>query len=442
MSEYADITIKNLSLISFRNYLGPDIVSLFFSKSDLIITPNYRIDFEDEDSEGYTRYMYKTTIKKAKERLDALGFGISNFENAFNANLLQAIDYSAFLQHLRVEFDDREEIALERCKKRVTFKKWINAMHKIISYELENGNISCYNTNESIVINTECEKIIYHALKDSDTESYYGILTEFVDVAYIFRIILENCDDSYDIVLDFSCLQYWAEDCIPKACLATEAVEKTIVLVEGTSDKDILEFAINKIYPHLSDLFYFMDFDDATGAKRDGGTSYVVKNLKTFYFSKLKTKFIAIFDNDVEGYSSKCALLNEIKNWPDNFRILLYPDIKMFHRYPTLAPNGTMMLDDISGKACSIELYLPDRLIKTNDEYFPIEWESRKKIKGENGYEKALYQGVISEKDTIKENFHELRRAIEKGKQPFILDEWKRMRNLLDTIVFAFIRNQ
>lgn len=442
MSEYADITINNLSLMSFRNYLVPDIVSLFFSKSDLIITPNYRIDLEDEDTEGYTRYIYKTTVKKAKERLDALGFGVSNFENVFNSNLLQAIDYSAFLQHLGVDFDDREEIALERCKKRVTFKKWMNAMHKIISYELENGNIRWHNTNGSIAINTECEKIIYHAQKDGDTESYYGIFTEFVDVAYIFRIILENCDDSYDIVLDFSYLQYWAEDCIPKALLATDDIEKTIVLVEGTSDKDILEFAISKIYPHLSDLFYFMDFDDATGAKRDGGTSYVVKNLKTFYFSKLKTKFIAIFDNDAEGYSSRNALLNEIKNWPDNFRILLYPDIKMFHRYPTLAPNGTTMIDDISGKACSIELYLPDRLIKTNDEYFPIEWESRKKIKGLNGYEKALYQGVISEKDTIKEKFHELRRAIEKGQQPFILEEWKRMQSLLDTIVFAFIRNK
>ena len=33
MSEYADITIKNLSLMSFRNYLVPDIVSLFFQKA-------------------------------------------------------------------------------------------------------------------------------------------------------------------------------------------------------------------------------------------------------------------------------------------------------------------------------------------------------------------------------------------------------------------------
>jgi hypothetical protein len=181
-----------------------------------------------------------------------------------------------------------------------------------------------------------------------------------------------------------------------------------------------------------------MDFDDAKGAKRDGGTSFVVKNLKTFYFSKLKSKFIAIFDNDAEGYYSKCELMREIKNWPDNFRILLYPDIKLFNKYPTIAPNGSIVPDDITQRACSIELYLPDNLIKEDTSYFPVEWESRKKIKNENGDTEFWYQGVISQKDEIKETFHKLRKEIENGERTFNLDEWERMNQLLDTIVFAF----
>ena len=100
------------------------------------------------------------------------------------------------------------------------------------------------------------------------------------------------------------------------------------------------------------------------------------------------------------------------------------------------------MIDNINGKACSIELYLPDSLIKTNGEYFPIEWVSRKKIKEIDGRDKSLYQGIISEKDTIKDKFHELRKAVESGKQLFILEEWNRMQILLNTIVFAFIREQ
>ena len=440
MSEYADISIKKLSLTWFRNYLNPDIVDLFFSYKDLCITPNCKIEPADEDDDTYTQYVYKTSVKKAKERLDARGFGVLNLKKIFNDKLFQVVDYSPFLNHVHVDYEQHEEIALARSKKRVSFLKWKNAMHKIVSYELENGNIGQRDLIVPLAINTECEKIIYYALKDENAESFYGLHTEHVHIGYIFRLILETCNDSDEILLDFSNLQYWAVDCIPKAISATEDVEKTIVLVEGTSDKDILEFSMRHIYPHLSDLFYFMDFDDAKGAKRDGGTSFVIKNLKTFYFSKLKSKFIAIFDNDAEGYSSKCSLLNEIKQLPDNFRVLLYPEDKMFHRYPTIAPNGKVILDNIIGKACSIELYLPNKLIQDNGEYLPIEWESRKKIKTLSGREEAVYQGAISQKTEIKEKFHELRKKVENGQELFNPNEWQRMKKLLDTIVFAFAK--
>ena len=99
------------------------------------------------------------------------------------------------------------------------------------------------------------------------------------------------------------------------------------------------------------------------------------------------------------------------------------------------------MIDNISRKACSIELYLPDSLIKVNGEYLPIEWEARKKIKSLNGCEEALYQGTVSQKNEIKVKFHELRRAIENGQKDFVVEEWDRIKQLLDTIVFAFIKD-
>lgn len=39
---------------------------------------------------------------------------------------------------------------------------------------------------------------------------------------------------------------------------------------------------MSHLYSHLSDLFYFMDFDDENGEKREGGTPFVNKNLETF----------------------------------------------------------------------------------------------------------------------------------------------------------------
>ena len=123
--------------------------------------------------------------------------------------------------------------------------------------------------------------------------------------------------------------------------------------------------------------------------------------------------------NDAAGYSSSLELMNEVKV-----------------KYPTLAPNGKILEDDINHKACSIELYLPDFVISDDGEYLPIEWEARKQIKQDNRPSKYLYQGVISEKDTVKSRFIDLKRSI--GKTEFKLEEWKRMQLLLENIVYAF----
>ena len=438
MSEYAEIVIGKLSLCWFRNYLDSEIVSLFFSKNDLVVIHDCNIDDDDEDAGTYTKYVYKTTVQCARERLDACGFGLNNFEKIFNNKMLQAVDYSSFLHYLHVDYDEYDKKTEMRIKKNVSFRKWQNAMKKIVRYEVANGNILFDGTISDVKITTECDKVIFCSLKDEDSESFYALNPEIIHHAFVYRLILEYCADDAEIVLDFSNLDFWADDCIPKALAATENVEKTIVLVEGTSDKDILEFSMSHLYPHLSDLFYFMDFDDENGGKRDGGTSFVIKNLKTFYFSKIKSNFIAIFDNDAEGYASKCTLLNEVKNWPANFRILLYPELDLFRKYPTIAPNGSTVPDNINRKAASIELYLPDSIIKSSGEYYPVEWEARKRIKDVNGVEEALYQGVISHKNDIKLKFHEVRNKIEKGDTAFLVEEWERMKKLLETIVFAF----
>lgn len=440
MSEYAEINIKKLSLFWFRNYVDSYIVGLLFSAKNLIITPNCKVDPEDNDSDFYTRYVYKTTVKEAKERLEAQGYSIENFQKVFDENILQAIDYSDFLCHLGIDFDEYYEEIQRSTRRKVTFLKWKNAMHKIVPYQLENGNINEYNSAFPAYLTTECDKIIFYSLASSYSDSFYGLNTEFIHIAYIVRLILDCCDSNDEIVLDFSNLCYWAEDCIPKAISATNDIERTIVLVEGASDKNILEFAMQKLYPHLSDLFYFMDFEEANGIKRAGGTSFIITNIKTFYFSRLKSKFIAIFDNDAEGYQSQMILLNEINHWPDNFKILTYPELPLYCKYPTIAPNGTVIFDNINKKACSIELYLPDSIIQENGEYFPIEWESRKKIKISDKKEEAIYQGVISQKDKIKKKFYALCKAIEKGEDVFIPDEWERMKRLLETIIFAFVK--
>ena len=181
-----------------------------------------------------------------------------------------------------------------------------------------------------------------------------------------------------------------------------------------------------------------MDFEYAKGKNRPGGVDAISNNMKAFIASRLKSKFIAIFDNDTVGSQAQKRLCNEISVLPNNCRILTYPDIKLAKRYPTIGANGKTVLDNINGRACSIELYLPDYLLKTDHgDYLPIEWGNR--VQCNVGKEKLIaYQGVISDKDSIKEKCFKLINQIESGALQFSLSDWLKMKYLIDAIVNAF----
>ena len=131
--------------------------------------------------------------------------------------------------------------------------------------------------------------------------------------------------------------------------------------------------------------------------------------------------------------------MNEIKNWPNNFKIMLYPELNEFNKYPTIMPNGKLIRDNINKKACSIELYLPNEIITNNDKkYYPIEWEARKNFELETGENVSLYQGVISNKAKIQKKFEDYQKNVKNGNKTFIKEDWEKMRILLDSLVYAF----
>lgn len=167
---------------------------------------------------------------------------------------------------LQGDYDEEDKNNEIRIKKNVSLKNG-KCNEKIVSYEVANGNIQFGGTLSEVNITTECDKVIFYSLKDKDSESFYALNPEIINYEYVYRLILEYCANDMEIILNFSNLDNWADDCIPKALVATENVSKTIVLVEGSSDKDILEFVMSQLYPHLSDLFYFMDFSDESGGK-------------------------------------------------------------------------------------------------------------------------------------------------------------------------------
>lgn len=435
-----ELNVKKLTLLYWKSFFDRNALGLFFCDDDLTITETVNYDKSTTSEIPHTEYKYSTTVRKAIQRLDSVGYTIDRVQSDFESLKMDCLDYWSLLHDLGIDDSCYEEVKEQRIAKHITFRKWKNAVLKYALYEAEHGSILFPSDDkfpEELQPKTECERIVCNSLTDYNAQSFYGCLYQEFDPINTIRVILEGFNGEESIYVDVSEMVGWTYESIDDMRIG-EPTEKTIVLVEGTSDKRILEFALKHIYPHLYNLYYFMDFEYAKGKNRPGGVDAISNNMKAFIASRLKSKFIAIFDNDTVGSQAKERLCYEIGNIPDNCRILTYPDIKLAKRYPTIAVNGKIVTDNINGRACSIELYLPSELIKTSyGDYLPIEWGSR--VQCNIGKEKLVaYQGVISDKDNIKNRCFELTDQIDSGTLPFHIDEWENMKKLIDAIVNAF----
>jgi len=433
MSEYATISIQKLDLWNFRNYLDMEIVGLFFIDDDLVVTNNVKYEDDNDDEVPHTKYEYVSTVKKVKERFDAIGYSVNNFEKEFKKNKFEWIFYEPFLEKLNVDIEKYEEISHKRINEHVTFLKWKNSIKKYVEYGLKYGLFRP--DKNKLKISTECDKIIYYS-ENSDEYGFFGLKFDDESIKYTFRLLLEYCDDDNIVSLNVTNLFNWSYNCVDDIKIGN-VIEKNIVLVEGSSDKNILEFGLKYFYPHLFNLFYFMDFD-LGGKVREGSCEMLSKNIITFIASRLKAKFIAVYDNDTVGIFAKNKLEYDLKNIiPSNFRIMTYPNIERAKRYPTIGTNNKIIDDNINGRACSIEVYLPSSIIKSDNAFYPIQWSALKECKiGEVKIEN--YQGVITNKDLIKKECFKLIKEINEGYKKFDDNEWNEIKKIIKQIVFSF----
>ena len=237
MSEYAEIKIREMSIWDYRNYLD-DVVGLIFSPTDLIIISDSAEDSEDEKSYQYPKYMYRSNVQKAKERLDALGYSLPKLEKEFKRDTEDLLELFRFSQTLTPNEEEAYIAAKGKLEKHVSYRKWMNAIKKVIKYELDNGNITFLKKEHDIAIKTMCDDLVFDSLRNDDPTYIYGMDLEYIDVGFIFRAILEYCEADDEVILDFTNLGDWADNSIEQGCVAAGNNEKTIVLVEGTSDKD------------------------------------------------------------------------------------------------------------------------------------------------------------------------------------------------------------
>jgi hypothetical protein len=169
--------------------------------------------------------------------------------------------------------------------------------------------------------------------------------------------------------------------------------EKIPVLTEGRSDTRILERSLRVLYPHLADMYSFLDYE---AFQFGGGTGNLANLVKGIAGVGIGNRVIAVFDNDAAGLLQA----EEVRRLglPANYRILTLPNLKFAKRYPTLGPTGALQTD-INGCACSIELYLGrDPLTQEDGSLAPVQWK---------GFESKLkrYQGEIVGKDSVQQRY-------------------------------------
>lgn len=415
MGEIVELAIGNYEFLSCKNTFG-DLLSIF-SKEDLRIENEY----DEEMGEDITRRYFRTTVGKAKMCLNVMGHTISKARSLFDYHKNSYIDY--------LEECPDDEVDIATVEAEYIFENWVQAVKKysvILASDIyEEGDYKSLKKCREQK-NSTCEKMVLESLPYWKDDTYFGIDFNYLDNEIgspwdVFRIILEAFDAEEVITLDYTNLfdGGWCDE-VPEE--KEYSVSKIVILTEGSTDARVISDAMKLLYPHMVKYYSFIDFSTYVV---QGSTNYLTHYLKAFIAAGIENRIIALYDNDSAGLS-EIELLKSIPI-PENVRIMHLPDLELCNQYPTIGPTGKS-LDNINGRACSIEMFLGKDILKENGQYEAIRWKSY--------IDKVdAYQGEIVSKSGVLKKFE---KKIKRSQKQLILEEWEECDLLLNQIFTAF----
>lgn len=340
--------------------------SELFIPSDLTDIPYYYADDYVESKQGYSRNL--STVSK---RLDLLGYSVSQLEEIYNDLLNDMPGY--YGEHV------------------LPYKQFSILIKSIdlaqIDVDKERGD---YDFGEFVSKYIFQEPAIKKLLPDTITvDRYLGQFLENVDPYLILRLLAENNANSSKLV------QWRFADVVNGGWTEEEDVirelspeQKILIVTEGSSDSFILQSAIEKLRPEISDFFYFVDMEEHYPFT---GTGNLYKFCQGLASIGILNKVLVILDNDTAGNEiyEKCIKLNK----PSNIHFSKLPYLEEFSSFKTVGPTGVAN-EDINGKAVAIECFLD--LSKRPEP--SVRWTS---------FNKSLekYQGELEYKESYTKDF-------------------------------------
>ena len=331
----------------------------------------YYADNVVEIKKGYSR-----ELALVKPRLDLLGYTLEN---------IKAIYESAYTEYCDVMGEYADSV--------LTFEEYFNVFSKI--------NLSKVNTltedddwdfGEYV---TKCifeDKEIQRLLKKYSLGRKSGEFYENLPPRLLVRVLCEN-PTAKDLPLQWYMADHvengWSkeEDLSPKL----EDKDKILIVTEGKSDTFILQTSINKLFPAISDFFYFIDMEENYPFTGTGNLYNFASGLTKI---KIQNKTIIVFDNDEAGIFSYKKCKEKLDAIP-NLKFYHLPNMDEFKYFLTVGPTGDSY-QDINGKAVSIECFLD------------LDFNSSKapKVRWTIYNEKSnKYQGALISKDEYTRTF-------------------------------------
>lgn len=349
---------------------------------------------------------YRVTGDRVADRLELMGFnsgtalsylsgmfaasraliniGLSSEEDA----LAGSLDGGAWVERLRASTDDEAETAKMGLSSRSWLLRQINDLD--VLWRL---------------------RLILLALPEAEVVLD---ITEISDVRGIERLPLWGSLDAAGV------LKYKASAYAP-----------TVVLTEGKTDSEFLTAALAILYPHLTDLIRFLDYD----RRPEGGVGALVQNIRAFSSAGIWNRIVAVFDNDTAAADALRHV--DRKSFAPGIEILCYPHLELAEEYPTLGPpispssRATTSLTNINGLAGSIEIYLGrDVLTQKDGSLQPVQWTS---------FNQAMqrYQGEVTDKAGIHKRFRAKYKTALDRPETVRLGDWDGLRLILDAIRVA-----
>lgn len=440
MGCWSTLEIGNVTFGSWKDGVDDSIMVLFSETEKLI----RRI--ESDSDHGPTRdesepsptlsVQYVTTVQVLQRRLDFLGFTLETCRRAFEiAKAQEIVDLRKMIEDLsRRNGGSGANALVEHYSRRIDLLSKSDAEGWLLS--VREAFLDPSNPDREGI--SELSRSILHGAL-SDASSFVPGGTRFWfpgehDERFRLRLELEALQVG-EAVLDISdlvdggyyspsdTLASWSREWI--SAKEREALH-LIVLTEGSTDKFVLESAMQVLRPELIEYISFMDF---AAFKVEGGAPFLVSIVRSFAGAGIRDSIVAIFDNDTAGCAAERVLSKHCL--PKNIKAIRYPDIDIARNYPTLGPSGKVAMD-VNGFAASIELYLGrDVLAEPSGELVPVQWK---------GFDPNMmrYQGEVLDKRACMRRFSKKLDRLRQSQETPDLSDWRDLEAIIDTICYAF----